>query len=117
MGVAVFDASGKKLFDDLIKGDFRSVHVAASTVTLKYQRAFAGPCSVAKDGAACWSKVASAAGVAAAPAPDCAKGYLTAKKAMAKGRCEADQTPTPACQEKALKVLDETSSAGMNRPR
>jgi len=106
MGVAVFDKDGKKLFDDLIKGDFHAVDVAGATLTLKYQRAFAGPCSVAKDGAACWAKVASAAQVAATPAPDCAKGYLTAKTAMAKGRCEADKTPTAACEAKALKELD-----------
>jgi hypothetical protein len=106
MGFAVFGTDAKKLFEDDAFGDFHEVTLAGAALTIKYQRSFAGPCSVVKDGAACWAKIAGATGVAATPAPDCAAGYLKAKNEMAKGRCDAARTPTPACMTKALKELD-----------
>jgi hypothetical protein len=107
MGFAVFGSDAKKLFVDSALGEFKSLTLDGSKLTINYQRSVAGACSVVKDGASCWTKIATATGVAASPAPDCAGGYLKAKNAMAKGRCEADQTPTEACTAKALKVLDE----------
>jgi hypothetical protein len=106
MGFAVFGTDAKKLFDDLATGEFHAIDVANGALTLKYQRAFAGPCSVVSDGAACWPKLATAAGVAATPAPDCAAGYLKAKTEMAKGRCEEDKKAGKTCIDKAMKELD-----------
>ena len=107
LGFAIFAAGdGKKLFEDSAVGDLHSVTLAGTTLTLRYQRAFAGPCSAPHDGSSCWAKIAAATGVNAASQPDCVGGYLKAKNEMAKGRCEADKTPTPACIAKALKELD-----------
>ena len=106
MGFAVFATDAKKLLEDSALGDFQELTLDGTTLTMKYQRSVVGPCSVVKDGAACWAKIAAATGVAATPAPDCAAGYVKAKNEMAKGRCEADKTPTQACMTKALKELD-----------
>ncbi len=106
LGFAVFDSTAKKLFEDSALGGFHSLALDGATLTMRYQRSVAGACSVMKDGPACWAKIAAATHVAASPAPDCAAGYLKAKTEMAKGRCDADKTPTPACIAAALKELD-----------
>ena len=107
LGFAVFAAdSAKKLFDDSAVGDLKSVTIEGEELTLRYARSYSGDCSVPHDGVSCWSKFAEATGVDAAPPPDCAAGYLKAKNEMAKGRCEADKKPGPACLASALEELD-----------
>jgi hypothetical protein len=106
LGFAVFDSAAKKLFEDSALGNFHSLTLEGTTLTMRYQRSAAGPCSVVKDGPACWAKIATATRVAASPAPDCAAGYLKAKTEMAKGRCDADKNATPACITAALNELD-----------
>ncbi|MBI1210540.1 MAG: hypothetical protein GC190_03685 [Alphaproteobacteria bacterium] len=109
LGFAVFDADAKMVFEDSAFGPLHQVALAGSTLTIKYQRVATASCSVAKDGASCWTKAAAEVGVAAAPQPDCSGGYLKAKTTMAKGRCDADRTPTQACMDKTLKELDAQS--------
>lgn len=107
MGFAVFEPDAKKLFEDSVLGRFHALTADDTTLTMTYQRSVAGPCSVAKDGAACWTKIAAATGLKPESAPDCAGGYLKAKTEMAKARCKDAKTPTKACTAKALKELDE----------
>jgi hypothetical protein len=99
-------ATGKKLFEDSVMGNLKSVTLAGGVLTMRYARSFAGDCSVPHEGASCWSKIAAAAGQTTAKQPDCAAGYLKAKNEMAKGRCEADRKSGPACMASALKELD-----------
>src|SRR4029077_13600736 len=92
-GFAVFSTDAKKLFDDNAQGKLETIAVDGTTLTMTYQRSLPGPCSVAKDGAACWSKIAAATGVKPATDPGCTAGYLKAKNEMAKERCKADGKP------------------------
>jgi hypothetical protein len=106
MGFAVFDVAAKKLFDDSASGQFKDVTVEGDTITLSYRRSFSARCSVVKEGASCWTQIATAAGLAAASSPDCARGYLEAKKEMAKARCEANEDKSASCVATTLGELD-----------
>jgi hypothetical protein len=107
MGFAVVGAGdGKKIFEDVMFGKLHGLALDGSTLTLRYARNFAGDCSVPHDGAGCWSKIAAAASLGTAPQPDCAAGYTKAKNDLAKGRCEADKKPGPACLAAALKEIE-----------
>jgi hypothetical protein len=99
-------ATGKKLFEDSAVGKLKSVTLTGNALTVRYARSYSGDCSVPHDGAGCWTKIATATSQTAAKQPDCAAGYLKAKNEMAKGRCEADRKPGPACMAAALKELD-----------
>jgi len=109
LGFAVFDGhDGRKLFDDVAVGDIAAAQVDAEGLTLRYRRAAAGECSVPKDGAACWAKIAAALpGIDPAAPPDCAAGYLKAKEAMARARCEAQDDKSEPCFGRQMKLLDE----------
>lgn len=108
LGFAVFDGrSGKKLFEDLAVGEMRAAEAAGAAIRLRYRRAFVAACSIPHQGATCWAAAARMAGVKAAPAPDCEAGYLKAKAAMARGRCEAGPGVSPACLEAEMRRLDE----------
>jgi len=106
LGFAVFSADATKLFDDSAVGDIESATTDAAGLTLRYKRSFSGDCSVPHEGAKCWARIAAATGLDPAAQPDCAAGYRQAKAEMAKGRCEADGKPGPACLAAALKELD-----------
>jgi hypothetical protein len=106
LGFAVFDVEAHKVFEDAASGSFREASIDGRTLTLRYKRSFSGDCSVVKGAVPCWSKIATATGVAAAPPPDCAAGYAKAKREMAKGRCDADRDHTPACISRELRTLD-----------
>lgn len=107
LGFAVVDsADAKKLFEDVAFGKLRSVALEGTTLTLRYARNFAGDCSVVRDGAGCWTKIAAAASLPSAPQPDCVAGYTKAKNDLAKGRCEAQKKSGPACLATALKEIE-----------
>jgi hypothetical protein len=106
MGFAVFDVAGKKLFEDSASGQFKDVTVEGDTITLRYRRNFSAQCSVVKEGAPCWQQISAAAGLAAASSPDCAGGYLEARKEVAKARCEANEDKTPSCVTTTLGEID-----------
>jgi hypothetical protein len=106
MGFAVFDVTAKKLFEDSASGQLKDVAVDGDTLTLTYRRSFSGRCSVMKEDASCWEKIAAATGLSAASSPDCAGGYLEAKKQMAKARCAANEDKSPSCVTTALGELD-----------
>jgi hypothetical protein len=107
LGFAVVAAgNAKKLFEDSAVGSLHSLALEGNVLTLRYKRSFAGSCSVPREGAPCWAKIAAATGQGSAPQPDCAAGYLKAKNEMAKGRCEAQKKAGPACLAAALRELD-----------
>lgn len=106
LGFAVFAADGKKLFEDSALGDLQSADVDGAKLTLRYKRSFGAECSVPHAGADCWTKIAAAIGLDAHAPPDCAAGYLKAKNALAKDRCEGDKKPMAACLAGALKEIE-----------
>lgn len=104
---AVFSAAtGAKLLEDAALGALHRVALDGGTLTLGYRRSVTADCSVPHDGAACWTKLAAANGLAADKAPDCAAGYARARRAMAKDRCEAQGRPVAGCLETELKAYD-----------
>ena len=109
LGFAVFDGhTGRKLFEDLAVGKLRAAEPTPTGLRLRYRRAVAGKCSIPAAGDKCWTQiVATLPGVPATPVPGCKTGYLKAKTAMARGRCEAQSSKTPACFEREMKILDE----------
>ena len=107
LGFAVVTAGdAKKRFDDSAVGNLKSAKLDGNALALRYARSYSSECSVPKEGAACWSKIAAATGETGAKQPDCAAGYLKAKNEMAKGRCQADRKSGPTCMAAALKELD-----------
>jgi hypothetical protein len=107
LGFAVYSLGGKKLFEDSAMGDIHSAAATGDQLTLRYLRSYAGPCSVQKDGAACWTQIAAAIHIDAAAKPDCVAGYAKAKSELAKGRCEADKKAGDApCIAAALKEIE-----------
>jgi hypothetical protein len=109
LGFAIFAADGKKLFEDSAIGDFQGAALDGAALTLRYKRSFSADCSVPHDGAGCWSKIAATTGLEAAAPPDCAAGYLKAKRELAKGRCEAKGKADAACLTAAAKEIEAQS--------
>ena len=96
MGFAVMrsDEPSRLLFQDLATPDhdrvgLRAVSVEGDRLRLRYTRLYASPCSVQADGATCWARIVAETHVPPSPVPDCAAGYLRAKRELAAGRCEA----------------------------
>jgi hypothetical protein len=106
VGFAVFDVAAKKLFEDSASGEFKDLTVEGDRITLSYRRSFPGQCSVVKEGTSCWEQIAAAAGLAAASSPDCAGGYLEAKREMANARCRANEDRSASCVTRTLGELD-----------
>jgi hypothetical protein len=94
LGFSVYrGADPTSVFQDSVKFDgdrtlFQSVAVDGTGLRMRYTRVFSGKCSVQTEGAACWARIAAAAHLPEAPAPDCAAGYLRSKQEMAAARCE-----------------------------
>jgi hypothetical protein len=94
LGISVYHgADPTSVFQDSVKfagnrNHFQSVTVDGGGLRLRYTRVYSAKCSVQIDGTACWTQIAAATHLPAAPAPDCAAGYLHAKQAMAAARCE-----------------------------
>jgi hypothetical protein len=112
--VVVGAGTARVLFEGLAVGDL-GVTEARGTLTLRYRRSVRGACSVVKDGAPCWQRIAREVGLDPARAPDCAAGYDAGKRELAAGRCEAASKLQAACIEAALKEIaaqrfDETPS-------
>jgi hypothetical protein len=96
MGFAIMhsDEPSRLLFQDLAMLDhdrvgLRAISVEGDRLRLRYTRLFAAPCSVQADGATCWARIVAETHVPPLPAPDCAAGYLRARRELAAGRCEA----------------------------
>ena len=119
MGFAVFriDDTTRLLFQDLATLDhdrirLRAVSVEGDRLRLHYTRLYAAPCSVQTDGAACWARIVAETHVPPTPAPDCAAGYLRAKRDLAAGRCEAQShRGDAACLSKELQGMADWDTA------
>jgi len=113
MGFAIFRGSDttRLLFQDLAKLDhdriqFRTVSVDGDDLLLRYTRLHVAPCSVQTDGAPCWARVVADIRLPSTPSPDCAAGYLRAKREAAAGRCEAQShRGDAACLRKEMQGL------------
>ena len=78
---------GKRLYTDVttVTAGLTAMSVTDGTLHLTYVRAYAGPCSIPQDGAACWQKALKAGhfvrAIAALPPPiqACAASYRAAK--------------------------------------
>jgi len=113
LGFAVLRAEEptRLLFQDLatIEHDrirLRAISVEGDGLRLRYTRLDAAPCSVQTDGAACWARIVAETHVPPTPPPDCAAGYLRAKRELAAGRCEAQAHPgDAACLSKEMQGM------------
>jgi hypothetical protein len=73
VGFAVFDGhNSKKIFDDVIKGNFKTIEVDGSQLSLRYKRVYQAPCSMITEGQACWDKIRKETGLRKSLRPDCA---------------------------------------------
>ena len=84
LGFAIFNAGGKKLFDDTAKGTQgpRSIDITPSGLLLHYTRVYEAGCSLFADPAGCWAKVRQSTGLTQAAAPDCASSYKAEQQRM-----------------------------------
>jgi len=113
MGFAVMrsDEPSRLLFQDLATLDhdrvgLRAISVEGDRLRLRYTRLHAAPCSVQTGGATCWARIVAETHVPSSPAPDCAAGYLRAKRELAAGRCEAQShRGDAACLSKELQGM------------
>ena len=106
LGFAVFTTDGKKVLDDVAHGGLAGATLDGATLTLRYERNFAGDCSMPHAGDACWTKIVAATGLDPNAKPDCATSYTKAKNELAKSRCEGDKRPIAACMPAALKEIE-----------
>lgn len=119
MGFAMFRADDptRLLFQDLAKIEhdriqLRAISVEGDRLHLRYARLYAAPCSVQTGGASCWARIVADSHVPPTPAPDCAAGYLRAKRELAAGRCEAQShRGDAACISKELQGMADWDSA------
>ncbi len=111
LGFAVYRAADNGLVftDSALVEDkkpmFRSVDPEPDGLRLHYTRVHRGPCSVMIEGAKCWAMIAAEVGLPPppAPAPDCAAGYLKARRELAVGYCKAQNRKDAACVTQEIK--------------
>ncbi|HEY7406139.1 MAG TPA: hypothetical protein VIB39_21620 [Candidatus Angelobacter sp.] len=103
IGFAVYEArTGKKLFSDSAAGPLSFVDRADKIVAIKYERVIEAECVIHRAPSECWQKIRKDLGLEAEGAPDCKAGYEKSAVALAKGRCQAQNTASPACLEKEI---------------
>ena len=91
MPFAVFSKAGKKLFDDVRKGDgYAAVDAGKDNLTIRYTRVWPSPCSLMADAEGCWKKIVAATSLSQAKRPDCTAAY---RKEMARTPKFAKQVP------------------------
>jgi hypothetical protein len=75
LGFRAFDSkTGAKLFEDsvwLLHRELDFANASDGQMTLKYLRVVTGPCSVPKDGIACWNRFEEQLALRLAPMPKC----------------------------------------------
>jgi hypothetical protein len=105
MGFAVYDAkTGKKIFDDVALGDLdiSDAQATDSGITVRYARVVDGGCIVPKEADACWDKITLRFALRSSTAPDCKAAYEKSAQALAKGRCQAQNTDNKDCLAKEI---------------
>jgi hypothetical protein len=106
MGFAVYDAkTGKKIFEDVALGDLEFPDTPTKTsdaeTTVRYIRLVDGGCILPKEEAACWDKIRQRFALVSA-VPDCKAGYENSAQALAKGRCQAQNSDNADCLAKEI---------------
>ena len=106
IGFAVYDAkTGKKIFEDVALGDLEFSDTPPKTsdaeTTVRYIRLVDGGCILPREEAACWDKIRQRFALTSG-APDCKAGYETSAQALAKGRCQAQNSDNPDCLAKEI---------------
>jgi hypothetical protein len=110
MGFAVFDSvTGKKIFDDVAKGQLAFPELHHPHLTLRYTRVADGGCNMLKDHAACWNQIKGNLGPDLVE-PDCRKAYENSAHDLANGRCEVERTNKAACIAKELPLATEQTN-------
>jgi len=108
VGFAVYDAkTGSKIFDDVALGDLEFSDTPTKTkndaeTTVRYIRLVDGGCVVPKEAGDCWDKIQQRFALHRAAAPDCKAGYESSAQALAKGRCQAQNSDNPECLAKEI---------------
>jgi hypothetical protein len=115
MGFAIYEArTGQKIFSDSAVGPISFLDRPGKAVTIKYERAVEAECVIHKAPSECWQKIRKDLGLEGETAPGCKAGYEKSAVALAKGRCQAQNTSNRECMEKeialARKQTDESPS-------
>lgn len=97
----------KAVLQDVAQHGIKSIDYDEGVLRLRYQRTFAGACSIMTDGDSCRDALARDTGVSAGSLSICSQGYRLARETMAKGRCAAHGNRQKDCFQKELDQIDE----------
>jgi hypothetical protein len=103
MGFAVYDArTGKKLFSDSAVGPLQFPDRPDNAFIIKYERLVQAECVIQNELSECWQQIKKDLALENAHAPDCRAGYEKSALTLARGRCQAQNTPNALCLEKEI---------------
>jgi hypothetical protein len=105
MVLRLFDR--KAVLEDVAQHGIKSIDYEEGVLKLRYQRVYAGPCSILTAGEDCRNALLRDTGVSAQSLSICSQGYRAAKEAMAKGRCAVQANRQKDCLQKEVGRLDE----------
>jgi len=105
MVLRIFDR--KAVLEDVAQRGIKSITYEEGVLRLRYQRVYAGTCSIMTAGEDCRNVLVRETGISAGSLSICAQGYRAAKEAMAKGRCAAQPIHQKDCFARELERLDE----------
>jgi hypothetical protein len=105
MALRLFDR--KAVLEDVAQHGIKSIDYEEGVLKLRYQRVFAGTCSIRTGGDSCRDALVRDTGVSAGSLSICSQGYQAAREAMAKGRCAAQSNHQRDCFLQELDRLGE----------
>ena len=105
MVLRLFDR--KAVLEDVAQHGIKSIDYEEGVLKLRYQRAFAGTCSIPTGGDSCRDTLVRDTGVSAGSLSICSQGYQAAREAMAKIRCAAQSRHEKNCLSQELDRLGE----------
>jgi hypothetical protein len=97
----------KSVLEDVAQHGIKSIEYEEGTLRLRYQRVYAGNCSILTAGEPCRDALIRDIGVSAGSLSICLQGYRAAREAMAKGRCAAQANRQKDCLQKESDRLGE----------
>jgi hypothetical protein len=105
MVLRLFDR--KAVLEDVAQHGIKSVDYEEGVLKLRYQRVFAGTCSIPTGADSCRDALIRDTGVSSGSLSICSQGYLAAREAMAKSRCAAQSSHQKDCFQQELDRLGE----------
>jgi hypothetical protein len=105
MVLRLFDR--KAVLEDVAQHGIKSIDYEEGMLRLRYQRVFAGTCSIPTGGDSCRDALVRDTGVSAGSLSICSQGYRAAREAMAKGRCTAQSNRQKDCFQQEFDRLGE----------